>query len=277
MADQDWRAALATVRTAERLSQAALATRAGVSVGTVKAYESGRRQPSRALLTSLLEALKMDRGQRNTLLQLAGFAPDGDALGPSGPGYLFSVQQAIEELEARQWPGAVLNEMMEVVAANRLLQQVWDVELDREFKTSIERNILSVISLPRFDGRLLNWDDCVTVGISVVKGHHRGPEPEPGVSPYFAAVFQHFMSGAPNKVARLAELWDRTPPREPKIRWSYPIEWEDPEAGRLNFDCLVTTANEPDGLAFTDWIPTDAATWQRLEAIRSRPRPTNPR
>ena len=47
--------------------------------------------------------------------------------------------------------------------------------------------------------------------------------------------------------------------------------WVDPDVGTLRFRAMVNTASEPDGLAFNDWIPLDAATWDglaRLEKLR---------
>ena len=68
MSDQAWRRRLSSHRRAVRLTQADLAKEAGVSLGAIKAYEQGLRDPSRDVLISILDALKLDRGSRNQLL-----------------------------------------------------------------------------------------------------------------------------------------------------------------------------------------------------------------
>ena len=270
MADTGWRKTLAEQRRQEGLTQAEFAKLAGVSLGALKAYEQGLRDPSREVLTSLMDALKLDRGTRNSVLNAAGFVGDSALLSPSRhPDYHFSLAQSVRELDAHPWPAAVVSELMEVLGANKLLQRVWNVDLATELNTPVERNILSVIANPRFEGRLLNWDEVVGVAVAVVKGHYLGPETAPeGSSAYFAAVMQHFLSGVPAYVTRLAEIWEKTPAMTPKVRWTCPVRWSDPVAGEMRFHAIMSDANEPEGRAFMDWLPLDAATWAALEKLR---------
>ena len=160
---------------------------------------------------------------------------------------------------------------MEILAANKVAQTLWGVDLDREYTGPLERNLLSVASDPRFAEKVTNWEEAVAVGVSILKGHHFGPETQPeGSSAYFSAVMEHFLAGDPKYVRRFLRVWEETPARSPKARWSYPIVWEEPGVGTLHFHIFVSTCSEPDGLAFNDWIPLDAATWERLEAITQR-------
>lgn len=53
-------AVLRAARTRAGLSQAALATRSGVSQSVISVYEAGRRQPSLPMLTNLVEAAGCD-------------------------------------------------------------------------------------------------------------------------------------------------------------------------------------------------------------------------
>ncbi len=268
-AQGSWQERLASSRQAEGLSQARLAGAAGVSLGALKAYEQRRREPSRAVLTRLLSALKLDRRQRNEILAAAGYVPDGPWIGPQNPDYLFSLEEAKTYIEARRWPAAVMSELMEVLAANRLLQAVWGVDLSKELNTPVERNILSVISLPRFDGQLLNWDQVVAAGIAVIKGHYLGAETQPeGSSAYFQAVMQHFVDGDPKYLTKFLTLWEQTPGMTGKIRWQVPVRWNHPVAGLMDFEVVLNTANDPNGLAFSDYIPLDAGTWTALERLR---------
>ncbi|WP_026306544.1 helix-turn-helix domain-containing protein [Smaragdicoccus niigatensis] len=62
-------------RERRRMSQLELATSAGVSVRHVSFVETGRSQPSRALLLKLGEHLDIPLRERNSLLLAGGFAP----------------------------------------------------------------------------------------------------------------------------------------------------------------------------------------------------------
>ena len=44
----------------------------------------------------------------------------------------------------------------------------------------------------------------------------------------------------------LGAVWESPPPAEPKVRWTYCIGWNDPEAGELRFLALRSTARQPD-------------------------------
>jgi transcriptional regulator with XRE-family HTH domain len=66
---------LQTARTSRRISQLELALRMGVSQRHVSFVETGRAQPSRALLLSWLHELQAPLALRNVALQQAGFAP----------------------------------------------------------------------------------------------------------------------------------------------------------------------------------------------------------
>ncbi len=272
MQPTEWHTALSQARAAEHLSQEDLALAAGVSLGTVKSYEQGRRHPSRAGLIAVLDALKLDRRQRNEILAAAGYVPDGPWIGPQNPDYLFSLDEAKAYIDERRWPAAVMNELMEVMAANRLLQAVWGVDLDHELNSPIERNILSVVSLPRFKDQLLNWNEVVAAGIAVFKGHYLGNEAaDPSEwSKYFSAVMQHFAAGDESYLARFLSLWERTEGMTGKIRWQIPVRWKHPTAGLMNFEVVLNTANDPNGLAFADYLPLDAGTWEALERLQAR-------
>lgn len=58
-------------------------------------------------------------------------------------------------------------------------------------------------------------------------------------------------------------LWSATPPAGAKVRWEYPVVWRG-DTGLLRFLAVVSTANEPKGLAFNDWITLHGATWEAL-------------
>ncbi len=264
----EWAALLRKARRDIGLSRPALAEGAGVSAQTVKAYELGFRRPSRALLASLLDVLEVDRRLRNEILVGAGFAPDGERLGPHNPDYMYTVDEARALIAGLPWPSHVTSELMEVVAANRVAQRLWGVDLERELLGPVERNLATFATNPRFADRVTNWDALVAVAIGVLKGHHRGAVPLPETATaYFAAVIERVFDGNPRYVRRLLDLWDRVPPRTAKIRWFYDVHWADRVAGEMRFRVSVAVADEPGGLMFHDWIPVGAETWTRLEAV----------
>ena len=41
------------------------------------------------------------------------------------------------------------------------------------------------------------------------------------------------------------------------------------DSGLLRFLAVVNAANEPKGLAFNDWIPIDAQTWEVVNSAKS--------
>ncbi len=87
----------------------------------------------------------------------------------------------------------------------------------------------------------------------------------------FAAILKRFFQGDPAYVARFLDIWQRTPGQpDAKLRWSYRMDWNEPGIGLMRFHGFVSSANEPDGLSFNDWIPLDAATWERLALLKER-------
>jgi len=269
-----WALSLRKARTELGISRPVLAGRAGVSAQTVKSYELGLRRPSRPLLLALLDALGVERSARNAILAGAGFASDGELLGPRNADYMFTLDEARELIEGLPWPSHVTSEQMEVMAANELAQRLWGVDLAHEFQGPAERNLMTFATLPRFADRVRNWDEVASVGISVLKGHHRQPVPAPeAATSYFGAVMERIFDGDPRYVRRLLDLWDGVAPRAPKVRWFYPVVWDYPGAGELRFMVSLATAHETAGLTFHDWLPLDADSWSRLEAIRLLPFP----
>ncbi|MCZ2109603.1 MAG: helix-turn-helix transcriptional regulator [Dehalococcoidia bacterium] len=264
----EWAALLRKARSDIGMSRPALAANAGVSAQTVKAYELGFRRPSRALLTSLLDVLEVDRRLRNEILVGAGFAPDGERLGPTNPDYMYTVDEARALADTLPWPCHVTSELMEVVAANGVAQRLWGVDLEHELPGPVDRNLATFATNPRFADRVTNWEAVVSVAVGVLKGHHRGAVPLPETTTaYFAAVMERVFDGNARYVRRLLNLWERVPPRVPKIRWFYDVNWSDRVVGEMRFRVSVAMADEPGGLMFHDWIPADAQTWSRLDAV----------
>lgn len=123
------------------------------------------------MLVALLDVLKIDRQKRNGILVGAGFAPDGQFLGPSRlPDFMFTLEEAIEHADQCPWPSFVMNEFLEFIWCNETCQRLWGIDLSSEFPRGIERNVLSISSDLCFVERMGNWDDLVRLAVGVFKG-----------------------------------------------------------------------------------------------------------
>jgi len=263
---------LGTARRRRKLAQRDVAEIAGLSVEAVRSYENARRSPSREHLFAILDALRLERSERNAIVAAAGYASDGYELSPwPVRGFMFTPDEAASFIEGYPWPAFLSNDSMEVVAANAAAQRLWSVDLNTEFLDPLERNLLGVASNPRFATRCANLPEILTMMAAVFKGHHRGPESMDAPSPYFASILERFFAGDPARIQPFLQAWQTAVPRTPKIRWEYPIVWDEPGIGTLRFRGMVNPASEPDGLAFNDWIPLDAATWTALDRVKASP------
>jgi transcriptional regulator with XRE-family HTH domain len=268
-----WRAALLAARRRRGVSRARLAVGAGIAADTIKAYEGGLRRPSRAALVRILDELRVDRDERRAILESAGFAPDDRSHVP--PDRLHAESVSLDDAQAAvdhvRWPCFVVDKFLCVVAANRVAQALWGVDLVREFADPLDRNLLSVATSPRFADRVVNWDEAVGYIVAARKAHDWAPEQLEQPSPVLAALLERFMSGDSKYVTRLADLWQRAPEQwAQKMRWSYPLVWNEPGIGELRFECLASAETGIEGLAFNDWIPTDAPTWLALGQLAAR-------
>jgi len=95
-------------RQTRRVSQEALAARAGVSARHLSFVENGRSQPSRELVLALAGALDVPLRERNALLTAAGFAAAFRASSLDAE-VMASLRRAIDHVLAQQEPfGAVV-------------------------------------------------------------------------------------------------------------------------------------------------------------------------
>jgi transcriptional regulator with XRE-family HTH domain len=264
-----WRDALRHARRGVGASQRELAERAGISVHAVRAYESGKRRPSRAQLTRLLDALKINQVDRNQILSQAGFAADGRFLSPPHEYRVLSRGDAREEIMRYRWPAFVVTDMVEISAANPIAQRLWGFDPEDPALSPVDRNPIARATTPYLIERIVNWDDAAAAQIAAWKGHYRGGESLEHPSAYFAPVVERILAGVPEYVARFTQIWEQTPAGEypETMRWAYEIDWREPGYGTMRFQCFAWVVNERDGLDIDDWIPLDAESWQVLDRI----------
>jgi transcriptional regulator with XRE-family HTH domain len=263
----DWSRVLQEARNSLHLSRAALAKLAGVSPQTIKAYELGLRHPTRPLLLALFDAMKLERPVRDRILNSAGYASIGAEIGPGvHPHYPFTKEQCGEYVERFTWPVFVVDDLLQIVCANEAAQCLWDMWID-DLPEPASRNMIQFASVPRLADRVLNWDEVAAAGISVFKGHHLGVETLDSPSEYFSQILERLMEGDASYVTRFFALWEKTEPAPPKVRWGYPVVWNEPDVGVMRLEAIITQANEAHGYAFNDWIPLDAQSWENLKAL----------
>lgn len=255
MAEETWRASLRSLREAMRLDRRQAADVAGVSPETVRAYEVGRRRPSRQTLLQLLLALRAGRNDRNRILAGAGFREDDRPPGvePESPDLTFG--EAVAEILASPWPACLCDDVATVLAANAEILRLWDAPQGWEEFDPVDRNQFARLSDPSFGDRVENWDEVAAYAIATFKGHYGESAIANGSSPYLAAVVDKFMAGRTSFVQRFARLWARTEPALRKRRFRYPIVWRTAPDRTRTFTVVVTLVNPTDGLFVYDWIP----------------------
>jgi transcriptional regulator with XRE-family HTH domain len=269
----EWRTLLRKARRDIGITVHQAAERAGISHETVRAYEGGRRKPSRGHLLALIRALQVNAANGNDILERAGFAHER-TLFPADrfPSFYFREDETEAEVERLPWPAFCVNDLTEIVAANTAVQALWDIDWQHELRTrtDAQRNLLTVASDRHFADRMVNWDECVGVIAAVFKGRPHLPETIEQPSDYFNQVLAEFARGDPVFLARLIEVWSAAPPQPARVRWGYRVVWSDVEFGEMRFNALVSPASEPDALSFNDWHPQDADTWRILDLVKAR-------
>jgi transcriptional regulator with XRE-family HTH domain len=112
--------ALRALRQRCRISQLELSLRVGVSQRHLSCIETGRAQPSRAMLQALLDALDAPLAERNAALLAAGFAP-AFAQRALGDDQMAPVRDALARLLAAHDPAPafVLDDAWNLLQANR--------------------------------------------------------------------------------------------------------------------------------------------------------------
>lgn len=110
-------------RERRRLSQLALALDAGVSQRHLSFVESGRSEPSRAMVLRLAEHLGVPLRERNRLLLAAGYAP-AYAERPLADPALAAARAAVERVLAghEPFPALAVDRHWTLVAANRAVE-----------------------------------------------------------------------------------------------------------------------------------------------------------
>lgn len=260
-----WSTLLSFARQSVELSQERLAVISRVSLGSIKAYEAGRRHATRPKLVELLDAMKVSRAIRNEVLTAAGYAPDDvdPLIDPTSR--RIKREEALDEITRYRWPSMLISEQAEILGANVAARKLWQIEpFGNLFK--LGDPAITVATHPEIVKRIVNWEEAVGQQIAGWKSQIRGEESLDEPSPYFARVLEQLGCGDPEYVHRFVELWENTTPGfNVRHRWPYRITWLEPGFGMMRFQCFAWVVNDRDGLDIDDWIPSDGDSWYVLD------------
>lgn len=261
----DWIGAIKTWRDRRGLSQPQLAKRSGISLGSIKSYETGARRPSKEALESLIAALGIPVDEANRILGGAGYAVDWRGLFEEryAPP---TIAELSAQAEAVAWPVLVTNQAFDLAVANAAAQRLFEVDLDREFTGYGERNLLSRVVEQRFASRLENWDEVVQFMCALAKADPRWRSEDPGrPAPWLEEAVKRLLGGDPALIKRLLQLWEEAEPIQHSILRPYRVRWRH-DGEVLSFSCRMIMADIWGEMHWNEWIPEDEATWCNITA-----------
>lgn len=261
----DWRVALRSWRKRRGFTQNTLAQRAGLSHSAVRAYENAQRNPSGESLTLLVRALGIPRQDANQILAAAGFAVDWSTLLDGR--YLFDLDQAQQQLDNCPWPAFLTDQSINVVATNRPLEAIFDVDLNTQFQEAGDRNLLGGASDPNFARYVENYDELVSFMIGLAKGDPRFLQNPERPAPWLEEPMSRFLHGDPALIARVMQLWEKAEPIPHKTRHQFEVRWLYRGETAMRFQGVLTVGDVWNELSWNDWIPADPRTWTTLNEI----------
>jgi transcriptional regulator with XRE-family HTH domain len=145
-------------------SQLRLSADSDISQRHISFLESGRSQPSKALILKLGAVLDIPLRQRNVMLLAAGFAPAYQERKLTDP-ELKSVKQALDFMLAQQspYPALVVDRLWNLVMANQpaIMMMKWLMDMPADLALPIEgMNIVQLILDKNALGQyIVNWED----------------------------------------------------------------------------------------------------------------------
>lgn len=262
----DWIVAIKTWRDRRGMSQGALAERSGLSLGSIKSYETGARRPSKEALETLISALGVPVDEANQILGGAGYAVDWRGLFEEryAPP---TVEEMADEASGVPWPVLVTNQAFDLVTANKAAQRLFEVDLTREYTGYGERNVLSRLTDDEFATRMENWDEVVTFMCGLAKADARWRTPDPGrPAPWLEEAVKRLLGGSPARIKRLMELWEAADSIPHGILRPYSVRWRH-EGEVLSFSCRMVMADIWGEMHWNEWIPEDEPTWHLVNEL----------
>ena len=265
----DWQAALRQHRERRGLSRPALARLANLSASAIKGVETGSRHPSPDALSRIIDALGLTRDEASPIRAGAGYAVDWQGLFHQR--FLADKEWLDKEIERCPWPAFITGQGINLVAANRAFQRVWDVDLSTEFTDPDQRNLLGGASFERFARYAENYDELLRFMIGLAKGDPRMRQDLENPAPWLKEPARRFLQGDPKYIKRFIEAWEKAEPIPHRTRFHHEVRWLYRGEQPMRFFGITTIADIWNELSWNDWIPADAETWQALKQIMSPP------
>ena len=212
----------------------------------------------------------MPQSRARAVFAAAGFAsPDALVPGDTLAAYYIGEAEARDEIERVRWPKFVVNDALEVVAANRAAIGLWDFEVDFEVsgRTRAQLSLLAILADPRVASHVANLDACFGSAVGILKAALEKRLPTTDAAIFAEAVLAECAARDPSTIRRLLRIWEATPATTPRAQATYDVVWRDGQGVEIGLMAVTSVCNEPDGLFYHDWYPVDAASHAGLERI----------
>ena len=146
-------------RTGRGLSQLALAMEAGISTRHLSFLETGRAQPSRAMVELLAGMLDVPIDERNSLLLAAGYAPTYERRPLSAPD--LPVQRALDFILKQQepFPAIVIDGEWNIVKRNRAARRIFGLFVDPPPEGRVVNTMRSMFHPQGLRQSVVNWEE----------------------------------------------------------------------------------------------------------------------
>ena len=147
-------------RTGRGLSQLALAVEAGISTRHLSFLETGRAQPSRAMVELLAGMLDVPLNERNVLLLAAGYAPAYERR-PLGAPDLEPVQRAVDFILKQQepYPAILVDGAFNILKRNRASQRLFGLFVADPPGGRLANTIRTMFHPNGLRQYVANWDE----------------------------------------------------------------------------------------------------------------------
>ena len=254
-----WHEQLRELRCSRLLNRTDLAALSGISLESIRSYETGRRRPPGHRLSQLLDALKADVRSRNAIYAAIGLMVPL----PDNPFALedMSLAAASQLIHERPLPAFLMNHRTEFVTLNPSAASLLRIPTPPPGRRNVRHvSALTLTTRRAMAERLENWDFLMAVMIAAFK--RAAPEPESLDAPMLEAL----TAGDPALVRRFSELWSTTRAWRGRLSGpSYPVIWKALAGGKIHFHCIVHCVNRVEGFYVHDWMPKDVNSHRLLE------------
>lgn len=265
-------------RKAAKVTQKQLAAAMGVKVATVTSWErdpedKGHRNPERDHVIAAGNALRLATPALNEWLEGLGYhlEPDERTIPLFDRRKPLAVIQ--EECDSYSWPCLAMNEDFEAVAWNAAANDLSELDFATDLAEPGARNLLRMAVSKHYRNKLANWEDVLTIGMSMYKnGGHDFFNPQT-LTPYQQSLVDYLIANHIDDLEWLMKLWAKSPAHSEGMHSAFEARWRSSDGTALRFHCAFTSWSDFDATGGFDWHPAEAATWRWLAAHPYSPAP----